>query len=114
MREVKILLSDNFTTRFMQHADMFERFKVAVKPLLKATVVDDFGEKNIEAMQKRMKDAPYTLVAVFDKDTIYYRNPDVKVVSTGTQWCLLDDFLRESAKDNVTVSEVVVSNPHEP
>lgn len=84
----------------MQTADVFEEFKVVVKPLVKAQVVDDFGAKHVEAIKASLKNTPYSLIAIFDKDTVHYRNPDIKVISTGIEWCLLDDFMRESAKIN--------------
>ncbi len=93
MKEVTILMSDKFKTRFMQDADMFEKFKVVLMPPIKATVIDNFGQTNVEAIKRECKDGPYDLVAIYDKETIFYRNPAVKVISDGNQWGLLDDML---------------------
>lgn len=72
-------------TRFAQDADLFEKFKVVVEPICTATVVADFGESHIEVIRKQ---GHYDLVAIFD-----YRNPDVKVISNGRNWAMLDDLL---------------------
>ncbi len=87
-----IIFSENFTTRFMQAADMFEDFKVLIKPPLEATVVDDFGQNNVDAMLKQLEGSPYSLVAVVTKD-FRWLNPQVKTVSTGTHWCTLENYL---------------------
>jgi len=93
-KEVTILFSNRLMTRFMQDADMFEKFKVMICPPVKAKVVPGFGKKNIKAIEKQCQDSEYDLVAVYDENTVYYRNPGVKVVSTGTNWSLLDDYMQ--------------------
>lgn len=107
MKKVNILFSDRFITRFMQHADMFERFKVIVTPLVTATVVDDFGPTHVEAIRKEAENS-YPLVAIYDETTVYYRDKNVKAISTGLEWGLLDDLLEGKHEQK---SQAVVDGP---
>jgi hypothetical protein len=94
MKTVKILLSSKRATAFMQGFDMFEKSKVLVQPVLMAKVVDDFGDSHIEAIKKQCDEGNSCgLVAIFDLDNIYYRDPDVVSISDGHKWCLLDEIL---------------------
>ncbi len=88
--KVMLVFSDQLTTRFMQHADMFEPFKVAVMSPVEAEVVDDWGSKHIEAIQK--DESKYKLVAAVGKEFLW-KDPDVKVVSFGNGWTLLDEYV---------------------
>jgi len=91
-KQVVILLSNLLLTRFMQDTDLFEKFKVIIMPRLIANVVNDFGPSHVAAIEKRCQDQ-YGLVAIFDDQQVYYRNPDVSVVSDGQNWERLDNFL---------------------
>ena len=97
-KKVTMLLSDRFKTRFMQDADVFEGFKVLVMPPVKATVVRHFGKKHIEAILRQCDSQPYDLVAIYDDRKTYYRNPNVKVISDGEKWGLLDDLCPGGSK----------------
>lgn len=92
-RTVQMMFLDHWRTQFMQQFDVFESFKVIILPIQEATVVDDYGERHIMALQKLAKDHGYGLVAIYDKEKVYYRNPDVRVVSNGRHFWLLDDIL---------------------
>lgn len=89
--QVKLLFSHNLHTKAMQSFDVFEKFKVVVMPVVVAQVAEDFGDKNIEAIKATSID--YDLVAIFTEDKVYYRNPEVKVISDGRNWATLDDYL---------------------
>lgn len=94
MPKVKILMSNRMMSRFAQDADLFEKSKVVIQAPVTATVVDDFGDSHIQAIQKKLEGSPYGLVAVFDPGgKVYYRNPDVNVISDGQQWIPLDDYM---------------------
>jgi hypothetical protein len=98
MKKVTILFKDHFKTAFMQNADVFESFKVLVTSTV-ATVVDDFGESHVQAiLEKTNEDTNYGVVAIFDKEKVYYRDPEVKVVSNGHVWNLLDDMLPKNVQ----------------
>lgn len=91
--QVQMLFSDSFQTKFLQGFDVFEESKVVIRPVLNAEVVDDFGESHIEAILAAVKDQPYSLVAIFDLQRVYYRDPKVKTISNGEQWVPLDQYL---------------------
>ena len=93
MRQVALLFSDSKITQFMQHADLFERFKVILKPIVYATVVDDWGQKHIDAIKSKFGE-DYKLVAAVGEKSVIYVDPEVKVVSDGQKWCLLEDYLK--------------------
>ena len=104
MKTVKILFSDKRMTMFAQHADVFEKFKVIVHPIILAKVVDDFGPAHIQKIEEKCEKDNYGLVAIYDLDKVYYRNPDVRVISDGRHWQMLDEIL-PSLTLNVTVGE---------
>ena len=90
---VILVLSDKFLTQFMQAADVFESFKVVIKDPVIATVEDDFGPANIEAIKAKCDAGKYGLVACIGFDKIHYSDIAVKVVSTGGNWATLDDYI---------------------
>jgi len=95
MKDVTMLFSDRKLTVFMQHADLFEDCKVILKPAVLASVVDDFGDRHVQAILKQAAEQPdYDLVAIYDRGTVYYRDQKVLAVSSGTEWCTLDDYMR--------------------
>jgi hypothetical protein len=100
MKQVTILLSDRTKTNFMQSFDVFERHKVLVGALMQATVVDDFGDSHVSAIQRECESGPCELVAVFDSEKTYYRDPSVKVISDGQRCSLLDDLLTNQPKES--------------
>lgn len=53
--QVQMLFSDSFQTKFLQGTDVFEESKVVIQPVLKAEVVDDFGESHIAAILAAVK-----------------------------------------------------------
>lgn len=88
---------DRQISRFMQDADMFEKGKVALCPVLKATVEPEFCMSNIEAIKKVYNETqPYGLVAVFvpNHPEPRYVNPDVKMVSDGQYFYSVDQFIK--------------------
>jgi hypothetical protein len=91
-KQVTILFNDRDATKFMQHCDVFEPFKVVVKPAI-ATVCEDYGESHVQALLRECASGRFGVVAVFDETTCYYRDPAVKVVSSGLEWGALDDML---------------------
>lgn len=93
MKQITMIFGNRQLTTFMQHADVFESFKVIMNPPITATVVDDFGDSNVQAILKGCEKEPYFLIAIYDQNKTYFRNPDVKVVSDGTQFGMLDDLL---------------------
>lgn len=93
MRRINILLAHRQISVFMQHADVFDDGKFIAMPLLEATVVDEWGDGHLQALIKQCENTPYILVAVFG-EKVYYRNPQVQVISDGSNWMTLDNFLR--------------------
>ena len=96
-KRLRIIMSNRFTTKFMQHADLFEPSKVVVEKPLMATLAA--GVLPTAALIERMRtavpaDGPYGLVAIFDADQIYYQDPDVKSISDGTHWSPLDRVIK--------------------
>lgn len=98
MKQINILISDRVKTQFMQNMDVFEKCKVVICPLVKADVGDDFGDSNVEAIKKQHEGSPYSLVAIYDRYKVYYRDPEVKSISDGTCWTTLDDHLASWSK----------------
>jgi hypothetical protein len=92
MKQVVLIFSDKFMTQFMQHADMFEPFKVVVKEPVYASVVDDWGNSHIEAIKRQCADGNYDLIAAVGEE-VYYSNPAVRVVSNGQGWAMLEEYL---------------------
>lgn len=94
MKIVYLLFQDKFATRFMQDADVFEKFKVIVKPLVEASVIDDWGQKNIDAIIQKVEGSQFSLVAAFESNgVIHYSDPKVKLISNGKGFGLLSDYI---------------------
>lgn len=92
MKRIVLIFSDKFTTTFMQSGDVFEPFKVLMKPPVMATVADGWGEKEIAAI--KTLDGNYLLIAAVGEE-ILYADPKVRVVSNGKGWVMFDEFLAE-------------------
>lgn len=88
--KVLLIFSDKLVSRFMQDADIFEPFKVFVKPVVEATVVEGWGPENIEVM--RNFEGNYQLVAVVGENFVW-TDPAVKVVSFGDTFTMLDEYV---------------------
>ncbi len=65
-KTVYFLFRDVWLTTFMQDADVFEKFKVLVKPPVRAEVRKDWGKKEVELVYKH--DDRYILVAAVGTD----------------------------------------------
>ena len=90
---MRFLFSDQFKTRFMQAADVFESFKVIVCNPVTLDLADDRLEAAVEAA-KTSSDDKYRLVAAYEPGgPVHYADPEVKVISDGTRWCLLQDYI---------------------
>lgn len=94
MKVVFLLYEDRMSTRVMQALDLFEKFKVVMQPLVRASVVDDWGQPHLAKI--RGLDNEYNrLIAAFGSDgTCHYRDEAVRVVSDGRNWQTLDDYIR--------------------
>ena len=101
MPEVMILLSDRRMSKLMQDADVFEKFKVILLPAVRATVVADFGDSNVKAILRNLESGNQSLVAIYNDKVVFYRDPDVKCVSNGKTWCLLDDLLPTNVRAEI-------------
>jgi hypothetical protein len=92
-KEINILVMDSLTTKFAQAANVFESFKVAIKPLIIATVIPTFGKDNVDKILESWK-GDDKIIAIFSKeDGVYWFDESVKVISNGDQFCLLKDYI---------------------
>ena len=83
----------------MQDADMFEPFKVLVRASHAIITVNSWSKEQTETIRKASEDSEFTLVACFGVDTVYWTDPEVKVVSTGEHWGLIEDYVDFYQKD---------------
>ena len=95
--KLRVVFSDRAITRFMQHCDVFERFKVLTKEPMTVSLAE--GVLPTVALIHRMLSAvttnePYGIVAIFDADVVYYRDPEVQACSDGDHWGPLDELIR--------------------
>jgi len=96
---VAFIFSDKRLTRFMQDADLFESFKVLVKNTHAILTVETWGLEQTEKVIKTCEPTDYGLVACYSIDHIYWIDPAIKVVSTGTSWALVEDYVRHFQQD---------------
>jgi hypothetical protein len=96
---VAFVFSDKALTQFMRHVDLFEPFKVLVKNSHAILTVDAWGVEQTEAIRKTCEASNYGLVACYSIDHIYWIDPAIKVVSTGTNWALVEDYVRYYQQD---------------
>ena len=111
--QMKLLFRDGITTAFMQHADVFEKFKVAIGPVLIATL--EAGRDPIEVAEK-VREASLapaakgcSLVAAWNADGVYYQDPTVKAVSTGGRWATLEDFISITVTTKTTTLKELIT-----
>jgi hypothetical protein len=91
-RQIVLFFFDRVMTRLAQDADLFEKFKVIANPPVICTVVRRWGKSHLQALLRRAEENPrYGLIAVVGPKRLYYRNPDIQVVSNGSTWSVLDD-----------------------
>lgn len=112
---ISFVFSDKLMTKFMQHANVFEPFKVVVKNTHVILTVDAWGLEQTEAIRDACEATNHGLVACYGIDQIYWIDPKIKVVSTGTNWALVEEYVqhyqKELALDNDKDSEWHVGLP---
>jgi hypothetical protein len=93
--KVAFIFSDKTLTKMMQDADLFEPFKVLVNnEYIVANLNDNWGEDHqIESLIKLCENTNYSLVACYTSEKVYYIDPLVKVVSTGQNWALVEEYV---------------------
>jgi histidinol-phosphate/aromatic aminotransferase/cobyric acid decarboxylase-like protein len=95
--QVVVIHGDERTTRFMQDADVFEKFKVIAKAQkYELDLADDYPPASaMESLKKAITEAGHRVVAIFQPNLPEgaWRDETVKVISDGTQWGMLDDLL---------------------
>ncbi|MCK9459476.1 MAG: hypothetical protein M0R80_07550 [Proteobacteria bacterium] len=96
-RSCVAIYGDAFATRFMQDADVFERFKVIAEPArITLTLKDDCTDAQAMAdLKKILEAAGQRVVAVFIPNVPdgAWVDETVKSISNGTHWGLLKDAL---------------------
>ena len=114
---IALVFKDTKITKFVQDADMFEPFKVLVQNTHAILTVNSWSEEQTHAIRKASEGSEYTLVACFGIDVVYWIDPEVKVVSTGTHWGLIEDYVnfyqRDLALENDKNSAWHVGIPNE-
>lgn len=96
---IRIIAKDVVKTRFMQAADIFEPFKVVVdlNPLdmtaeLKPGETDESVATKIRRAIDSNAEGKYAVIAIHCGG-YFWRDPTVKVISTGYQWGLFNSYL---------------------
>ena len=110
---VVAIFGDDRATRFMQDADMFERFKIIAEPVtLKLTLKTDCTKaKALSDLRELLIQSGQRVAAVFipNDPEGAWRNDAVRVISNGTKWGMLDDcleafgFVQSEKQDAVSV-----------
>lgn len=93
MKKAILLFSDDFKTKFGKAFDICEPFKAFVKSEVEATVIDDFGQKNIDAVLEQIKNQPYTLIAAVTDNLIWIAD-GIKIASNGKHFWPLDEWAK--------------------
>ena len=93
--KIGFLFSNNNITRIMQDADLFEKFKVLICPMAICTVEKWGEEETLKAIEKKEKEQEkeFNLIAFFSKEEIHFIDPEVRVVSTGVNWMLIEEYI---------------------
>jgi len=86
MKKAILLFSDDFKTKFGKAFDICE-------PFVEATVIDDFGQKNIDAVLEQIKNQPYTLIAAVTDNLIWLAD-GIKIASNGKYFWPLDEWAK--------------------
>lgn len=95
MAKVTFVFKNNLLTKFMQHADVFENFKVIFGGVIQAEI-EPWNKEVLERIIKLNEGEPYGLIAAYghnDVNTYEWFDPTVKVVSNGKEWKTFEDFI---------------------
>jgi len=94
---------DSMKTRFLQDCDVFEKSKVIILPTvkltfdLKATVAEKVNEAkekcSVTMINSNSKEDK--IICIFDDKNIFYIDNEVNVVSDGSCFCLLSEYLKQ-------------------
>jgi hypothetical protein len=90
---MKILFADKKLTQFMQAFDLFDESKVIVK----GVIYVEFPKINKEIIDKLIANGnneEYELIAIYDEKKSYYKNPKIKVISSGYNFYILDEYIK--------------------
>jgi hypothetical protein len=91
------IYGSEWTTRFMQDADCFERFKVIAEPVKFVLTLkpDCSKERALNDLKMLLEKSGNRVVAIFAPNVKEgaYVDESIKVISNGTQWCMLKDVL---------------------
>jgi hypothetical protein len=93
-----ILFADKMITKFMQDTDVFESSKVIGKPLICATVVEDWGKPHFDKMLSLNSNASYTTVAVVTEKGVF-ADPQIKSVSDGSNFATIGSVIEQMKRE---------------
>jgi hypothetical protein len=95
MNELHVIaiFGDDFATRFMQDADMFESFKIIAKPVELALTLKPGCTKTkaLSDLRNLLEQSKQRVAAVFipNDPEGAWRNEKILSISDGTKWCML-------------------------
>jgi hypothetical protein len=91
------VFGDERLTKFMQDADLFERFKIVAKPIhLKLVLQQDCTKTQaLQELRDLLEKNGQRVAAVFipNDPEGAWRDEKILSVSDGSKWCRLDDWL---------------------
>jgi hypothetical protein len=93
-----ILFADKMVTKFMQDTDVFESSKVIGKPLICATVVEDWGKTHFDNMLSLNSTSLYTTVAVVTEKGVF-ADPRIKSVSNGSTFDTIGSVIEQMKRE---------------
>ncbi len=94
--KIVVISGDATMTRFMQDADVFEQFKVLASVRELEVHHTNALASVLEMIKEATEKAGHRVVAIFSPGTPEgaWRDPNIKVVSDGKKWYMLDNALK--------------------
>ena len=92
---VNMIVQDVKKTIFMQHAGMFEPFKVVITPMMELKIDPNvtINDEWVQKVRNKLDNKDFKIIALYDDEQVFFRDENVKVVSNGNNFSILDNYL---------------------
>ena len=79
----------------MQHAGLFEPFKVVITPMMELKIDPNvtINDEWVQKVRNKLDNKDFKIIALYDDEQVLFRDENVKVVSNGNHFSILDNYL---------------------
>ena len=96
---VKVILTDDKVTNFMQAANLFLKDKAYFAHTLKIKYKSNFAKQNFNILKTEYTKDNKTIAAIFSDKKIYYKNLHINYLSNGKFFTSLDNLIHAHMRE---------------